>query len=110
MVESAFAEVGLRRTVRTEAVDFTMAQALACAELGVTFVPASAVSADGRVVGLDVEPELTWTAWLAWSASRPLSPAAAALVSEFESDMAAVEGRSSHSPRADIVVRDKHFL
>ncbi len=84
VIDGAFAAAGLRRTVQTEATDFDLGQALVGEQLGVMFVPASAVSMDPRLVALDVEPSLTWTVRLAQSASRPLSAAAAALAAELE--------------------------
>ncbi|MFD0660579.1 LysR substrate-binding domain-containing protein [Thermocatellispora tengchongensis] len=84
LVDSAFAAAGLRRTVYTETIDFTMAQSLVGERLGVAFVPATLVRADPRLVALDVDPALIWTVRLARSASRPLSAAAAALAAELK--------------------------
>ncbi|QPZ37341.1 LysR family transcriptional regulator [Paramicrobacterium chengjingii] len=84
LVDEAFASAGLRRAVQTETIDFALGQALAREGLGVTFVPESGVQTDQRLVALDVEPAIIWTAHLACSANRRLSAAAAALASELE--------------------------
>lgn len=84
VVDGAFAAAGLHRTVHTETTDFVLGQALVRERLGVMCVPASAVSTDPQLVALAVEPALIWTARLGYSASRPLSAAAAALVGELE--------------------------
>jgi DNA-binding transcriptional LysR family regulator len=82
LVDSAFASADLRRIVHTESIDFAVSQSLACEQLGVTFVPESAVWTDPRLAVLDVDPPLIWTARLARSANRPLSAAASALADE----------------------------
>ncbi|TDD15504.1 LysR family transcriptional regulator [Nonomuraea diastatica] len=84
LVDSTFAAAGLRRTVHTEIIDFTMAQSLVREQLGVTFIPASAVWTDPLLVAIDVDPAIIWTARLAHSTSRPLSAAAAALAVELK--------------------------
>lgn len=86
VADAAVAAAGLRRTVHTETTDLTLGQALVREQLGVMFVPASAVSDDPQLAALDVEPPLTWTVQLARSATRPLSAAAAALATELERD------------------------
>ena len=87
VVDGAFAAAGLQRTVHTETTDFVLGQALVRERLGVMCVPASAVSTDPQLVALAVEPALIWTARLGYSASRPLSAAAAALVGELVGEL-----------------------
>jgi len=84
LVDDAFARAGLHRAVQTETIDFALGQALTREGLGVTFVPESGLQADPRLVALDIEPAIIWTAQLACSTNRPVSAAAAALASELE--------------------------
>jgi DNA-binding transcriptional LysR family regulator len=79
VVDAAVAAAGLRRTVHTETTDLALGQALVREQLGVMFVPASAVSDEPQLAALDVDPPLTWTVQLARSATRPLTAAAAAI-------------------------------
>lgn len=84
LIDEAFARAGLSRTVYTETIDFALGQALAREDLGVSIVPESAVQSDQRLVALEFDPAITWSAQLAYPANRRLSAAAAALVSELE--------------------------
>jgi DNA-binding transcriptional LysR family regulator len=69
-VDSAFSAAGLNRTVSTEVVSFAMALELVRQDLGVVFLPESALENGARTGTWSVKTPLSWRIQLARSATR----------------------------------------
>jgi len=77
VVDLAFAEAGVARSIRTEVTDFRLARSLVCRDLGVTIVPAYSV--DDSIAQVPLSERLEWTIKLARPSGRRPSQAAARL-------------------------------
>jgi DNA-binding transcriptional LysR family regulator len=69
-VDNAFAAAGLNRTVSTEVMSFAMALELVRQDLGVVFLPESALENDAGTGTWSVKTPLSWRIQLARSATR----------------------------------------
>ncbi|WP_312871504.1 LysR family transcriptional regulator [Amycolatopsis acididurans] len=83
VVDRAFEQAGLSRAVPLEVSDYATLTGLVGQGLGVAFVPESMTRSVSGVTALTVaSPALRWRLSVATSATRSLSPAAAALLEE----------------------------
>jgi DNA-binding transcriptional LysR family regulator len=84
IVDTAFARAGLNRTVHTEVVSFAMALEFARQDLGVTFLPESALQ-PGQVTGVRaIHTPLVWRVQLARYAARQGTAAEQVLIRKFQ--------------------------
>jgi DNA-binding transcriptional LysR family regulator len=81
IIVSALAAEGVAPRVRFETREYRTARILASAGLAAAIVPRSIAEEPGHPVDIvRLDPELTWTPWLAWSARRRPAPALAAFI------------------------------
>lgn len=87
ILDRAFADAGLTRTVSTELSDLTSIPRFVAAGLGVAIIPAAApITVPGVAVRPLAGPSLTWTMTAISSASTPPSPAVEALLELLATD------------------------
>ena len=83
VVDRAFERAGLSRSVPLEVSDYTTMTGLVCQGLGVALVPESMSRSRPGLTALPLaSTDLRWRLSVATSATRPLSPAASALLEE----------------------------